>query len=65
MRKTTRVSLDNTGQKKQAKENIPPLINEKGELAPSDMEKAGVLNEVFASVFTASQASMPLVSPNL
>ena len=34
------------GQKRQAKESVPPLINEKGELA-SDMKKAEVLNEIF------------------
>lgn len=28
------------GQKKQAKENVPPLINEKGKLAPTDKDKA-------------------------
>jgi len=44
-------------QKRQAEESVPPLINEKGELASSDMEKAEVLNEFFASVFMAIQAS--------
>ena len=43
-------------QKRQAEESVP-LINEKGELATTDMEKAEVLNEFFDSVFTASQAS--------
>lgn len=43
------------GQKRQAKESIPPLINEKGELATADMEKAEGLNLCFASVFTRSQ----------
>jgi len=43
------------GQKRQAKESIPPLINEKGELATTSMEEAEVLNEFFASVFTGSQ----------
>ena len=45
------------GQKRQAKESIPPLLNEKGKLAITDMEKAEVLNEFFASVFTGSQDS--------
>ena len=45
------------GQKRQAKEIIPPLINEKEELASSEMEKAEILNKFFASVFMASQAS--------
>ena len=34
-------------QKGQA-ESVPPLINEKGELASSDMEKAEVLNNFLA-----------------
>jgi len=34
----------------------PPLINDDGELASSDMEKAEVLNKCFASVFTGGQA---------
>ena len=42
---------------RQALESILPLINEKGELATTDMEKAEVLNEFFASVFTGSQDS--------
>ena len=41
--------------KRQAKESIPLLVNEKGELATKDTEKPEVLNEVFASVFTGSQ----------
>ena len=32
-----------TGQKRQAKERVPP-INKNGELASSDMEKAGAFN---------------------
>jgi len=46
-----------TGQNRQAKENVLPLIYEKGELAPSDIEKAEVFNEFLASILTASQAS--------
>lgn len=38
------------GQKRQVKENVPPLINEKGELTATHMEKADVLTEFFASV---------------
>ena len=34
-----------------------PLINRKGELTSSDMEKSEVLNELFALVFMDSQAS--------
>ena len=42
------------GQKWQSREWIPPLINEKGELATANMEKTEVLNELLALVFTSS-----------
>lgn len=44
-------------QKRQAKESVLTLINEKGEVATTDMESAEVLNKLFASIFTGSQAS--------
>ena len=44
-------------QKRKAKESVLPLMDEKGELVMTDMGKAEVLNNVFASVFTASKAS--------
>ena len=44
------------GEKRHAKESICPLINEK-ELARADTEKAEVLIEFFASVFTGRQDS--------
>ena len=44
-------------QKTQAKEGIPPPLNEKEEQATTDMEKAKVFNEFFASVFTSIQDS--------
>ena len=43
--------------KRQAKESIPPQVNEKGELATADMQKAEVLSDFFASVSTGSQDS--------
>ena len=46
-----------TVKKRDAKESIPPLITEKGELATTDMEKAEVQNKLFALVFTGSQNS--------
>ena len=45
------------GQKRQAKESIPPLVNKKGEFVITDTDKAEVLNEFFASVFTSSKDS--------
>ena len=45
------------GQKRQAKASLPPFVNVKGELASTDEEKAEVLNELFALVFTGSQDS--------
>ena len=45
------------GQKSQAEDGVSPLINEKGELASSDLEKAEILTEFFALIFMASQAS--------
>jgi len=56
------------GQKTQAKEGVLPLINEKGDLATSDMEKAEEPYKCIALVFTGSQTSklpMPLISLNL
>ena len=38
-------------------ESVPPVANEMGELATTDMEEAEVLNKLFASVFTCSRAS--------
>lgn len=38
-------------------ESVSPLINERGELATAEVEKAEVLNGVFSSVFSVSQAS--------
>ena len=37
--------------------NVPTLVNEKRELSSTDMEEAKVLNELFSSVLTGSQAS--------
>ncbi|KFO15066.1 hypothetical protein N312_07407, partial [Balearica regulorum gibbericeps] len=38
--------------KRRTRENVGPLRNETGELVTQDMEKAEVLNDFFASVFT-------------
>ncbi|GAB0183945.1 mitochondrial enolase superfamily member 1 [Grus japonensis] len=38
--------------KRRTRENVGPLQNETGELVTQDMEKAEVLNDFFASVFT-------------
>ena len=46
-------------------EGVSPLINEKGELASSDVEKFEVLNEFFDLVFMASQASHASCIPDL
>ena len=51
------------GKRRQAKESVPPLINEMGELASSDREKAEVLNKCFASVFTRGQVSCVCQDP--
>ena len=45
------------GRRRQAKESVLPPMKGNGELASSDIEKAEVLNECFASVFTGGQAS--------
>ena len=42
--------------KRQAKESVPPLIDEDRAVASSDMEKAEVLNKCFALVFPGGQA---------
>jgi len=39
------------------KKHVSPLINEKGEVAIVDTEKAEILNMFFALVFTGNQAS--------
>jgi len=41
------------------KESVPPLMSETGELATADEEKAEVLNNFFASVFTGNLSPHP------
>jgi len=55
------------GQKTWAKVSVPPLKNEKGELATADMEKAVVLNELSASALGGTQDShiSPLPKPHI
>ena len=45
------------GRRRQAKESVPPLMNGNWWLASSDIGKAEVLSECFASDFTGGQAS--------
>ena len=53
------------GQKRQAKESLPPLLNEKGKLAAADMVNAVVLIEFFASAFSRRQHSCTSRIPEL
>ncbi|KFV08917.1 hypothetical protein N340_13153, partial [Tauraco erythrolophus] len=43
--------------KKRSREDVGPLRKEMGDLATQDMEKAKVLNDFFASVFTGKSSS--------
>jgi len=43
------------GRKRQTKDSVPPLIKGNRELVSSDVEKAEVFNECFASDFTGGQ----------
>lgn len=47
-------SYSYVGQKRQAKESLTPLLNQKAELAMTDIEKAVVLHEFFALFITES-----------
>ena len=51
------------GKMRQAKESVPSLIKGSGELTSSEIEKAEVLSECFASVFTGDQASHVIKDP--
>ena len=42
----------------ETREGVPSLVNLKGEVALTDEEKAEVLNEFFALVFTGGQDSI-------
>ncbi|KAK4827405.1 hypothetical protein QYF61_017810 [Mycteria americana] len=46
-------------QKRKVKENVPPLMNKNGDLASTDEEKAEVLNNFFASVFSGNRSPHP------
>ena len=52
-----------TAQKRIAKKSVPPVMDEKGALVMTDMEKAEGLNNVFPSIFPASQASQVFPFP--
>ena len=45
------------GDKRKTRENVGPLRKETGDLVTWDMEKAEVLNDFFASVFTSKCSS--------
>ena len=45
------------GDKRKTRENVGPLQKETGDLVTRDMEKAEVLNDFFASVFTSKCSS--------
>ena len=49
-----RDSIGTLVRKRKGKESVPLLMDEKGELETTDMEKPEVLNNIFISVFTAS-----------
>ncbi|KFQ63779.1 hypothetical protein N334_06073, partial [Pelecanus crispus] len=46
-------------QKRKAKESIPPLMNKNANLVSTDKEKAEVLNNLFALVFTGNLSPHP------
>ncbi|KFQ57969.1 hypothetical protein N334_08085, partial [Pelecanus crispus] len=46
-------------QKRKVKESVLPLMNKKGDLVSTDEEKAEVLNNFFASVFTSNLSPHP------
>lgn len=45
------------GEKRKAKECVPPLRNDKEKLTTTDIEKAEILKKFFSSVFTGSKNS--------
>lgn len=57
MKNNMKVLFKYTGQKRQVKESVLLVINENGELASKNMEKAELLTVFLASVFTGHQVS--------
>ncbi|KAK4816288.1 hypothetical protein QYF61_014586 [Mycteria americana] len=48
-----------TNQKRKVKESVPPLMNKNGDLVSTDEEKAEVLNNFFALVFSGNHSPHP------
>lgn len=53
-----------TGQWKQAKENVLPLINENGEKSSVDIVRAEILNKFFTDISRERDALRPICCPS-
>ena len=50
--------------KRKTRENLGPLLKERGDLVTQEMKKSKVLNNFFASFFTGKCSSQAAHSPN-